>query len=45
MLALVSEIRRAIQNGRQIEKLLSRTGPDLINQPGSLGKFVPGLPI
>jgi hypothetical protein len=31
-LALVALIRRAIQNGRQLEKLLSRTGPDLIKQ-------------
>ena len=31
-LALVPQLRRAIQNGRKIEKLLSRTGPDLINR-------------
>ena len=31
-LGLVPQIRQAIQNGRQIEKHLSRTGPDLINQ-------------
>ena len=41
MLALVSEIRRAIQNGRQIEKLLSRTGPDLINQYRKTRKMQP----
>ncbi len=29
-LALVPQIKRAIQNGRKIEKLLSRSGPDLI---------------
>jgi hypothetical protein len=29
-LGLIPQIRRAIQNGRKIEKLLSRTGPDLI---------------
>jgi len=31
-LALVPQIRRDIQNGRKIEKYLSRTGPDLIKQ-------------
>jgi hypothetical protein len=31
-LALVHQIRRAIQNGRKIEKLLHRTGPALIKQ-------------
>ena len=31
-LAMVSPIRRAIQKGRKIEKLLSRTGPALIKQ-------------
>ena len=29
-LALVAPLRRAIQNGRKIEQLLHRTGPDLI---------------
>ena len=40
-LALVAQIRRAIQNGRKIEKLLSRTGPDLINQYRKSRKFKP----
>ena len=31
-LALVPQIRRAIQNGRQIVKRLYRTGPDLIKR-------------
>jgi hypothetical protein len=31
-LALVSTLKKALQNGRKIEKLLSRTGPELLRQ-------------
>jgi hypothetical protein len=40
-LALVPQIRQAIQNGRNIEKLLHRTGPDLIKQYRSTLKTSP----
>jgi len=40
-LGLVPQIRRAIQNGRQIEKLLSRTGPELIHQYRKTRKMKP----
>jgi len=40
-LGLVPQIRRAIQNGRQIEKLLSRMGPELIHQYRKTRKMKP----